>query len=215
MFSETSLIKDVNIVSKTLSYILVLIMVFICKDTVFLIFVDIISLLITKKYNKLFIFNIFVTVLLVLNLFYPHFLWIIKIFLLAIYTILVSKVTKISELRYIIEITFYGFKNKKLTYKLFYIIYFLKSFKKHLKRMIVLKDDYGIKPTPRFIIFIIKESYNKAKLSKDSFIEINNQRFYNYSKTRTYMERVTWESWDTTYLICHMLVLVITIFYGR
>ena len=215
MFSETSLIKDVNIVSKTLSYILVLIMVFICKDNVFLIFVDIISLMITKKYNKLFIFNIFVSILLVLNIFYPHFLWIIKIFLLAIYTILVSKVTKIAELRYIIEITFYGFKNKKLTYKLFYIIYFLKSFKRHFKRMLVLKDEYGIKVTPRFLMFVIKESYLKAKLSKESFIEINNQRFYNYSRTRTYMENITWESWDSNYLLCHILVLAITIFYGR
>ena len=215
MFSDTSLIRNVNIVSKTLSYILVLIMVFICKQTVFLIFVDIVSLMITKKYNKLFIFNIFFTILLVINLFSPHFLWIIKLCILAIYTILVSKVTRILELRYIIEITFYGFKNKKLTYKLFYIIYFLKSFKNHLKKMLVLKDDYGIKLTPRFLMFIIKESYNKAKLSKTTFMEINNQRFYNYTRSRTYMEKITWESLDSYYLFSHMLVLVVTVFYGR
>ena len=41
------------------------------------------------------------------------------------------------------------------------------------------------------------------------------ERFYNYSRTRTYMESLTWESWDTTYLICHMVVVVITMFYGR
>ena len=215
MFSDTSLTKEVNIVSKVLSYILVLIMVIICRDNIFLIFVDIFSLIITKKYNKLFLFNIFVTILLVFNIFYPHFLWIIKIFLLAIYTILVSKVTKLIELRYIIEITFYGFRNKKLTYKLFYIIYFFKSFKRHIKRMFLLKNDYGIELTPRFLVFVIRQSYIKAKLSKTGFIEMNNQRFYNYSKTRTYMEKITWESWDTTYLICHMLVLTITIFYGR
>ena len=215
MFSDTSIIKEVNILSKVMSYILVLIMVFICKDNVFLIFVDIFALIVTKKYNKLFIFNIFVTMLLILNLFYPHFLWIIKLSLLAIYTILVSKVTKIMELRYIIEVTFYGFKNKRITYKLFYIIYFLKTFKRHFKRMLSLRDDYGMKLTPKFLFFITKQSLIKASLRENDFLELNKERFYNYSRTRTYMESLTWESWDTTYLICHMVVVVITMFYGR
>ena len=215
MFSDTSIIKEVNIISKVMSYILVLMMFLICKDNIFLIFVDIFSLIITKKYNNLFKFNIFITVLLILNLFYPHFLWIIKIFLLAIYTILLSKVTKLIELRYVIEMTFYGFKNKKITYRLFYMIYFLKTFKKHFKRMLVLRNDYGLRLTPSFLIFIIKQSFIKASLRKNDFLEINNERFYNYTKTRTYMEQITWESWDTTYLICHMLIVIITIFYGR
>ena len=215
MFSDTSIIKEVNILCKAMSYILVLLIAFICKDSVFLIFVDIVLLMVTKKYSKLFIFNIFITCLLVLNLFYPHFLWIIKIFLVAIYTILLSKVTKIIELRYVIEALFYGFKNKKLTYKLFYIIYFLKTFKRHFKRMLALKEDYGIRMTPKFLLFITKESIYKAKLREKDFIEINKERFYNYSNKRTYMESITWESWDTTYFLCHMLVVVVTMFYGR
>ena len=109
MFSETSIIKEVNIISKSISYLLVLLMVLICKDPVFLLFVNIFSLLITKKYKGLFKFNIIVTELTILSIFYPQILWINKIFLLAIYTILLSKLTNILELRYIIETTLYGF----------------------------------------------------------------------------------------------------------
>lgn len=215
MFSDTSIIKDVNIINKTICYLLVIIMTIICKQTLFTLFVDIFFLLITKQYKYLFRFNIITTILIIINLFYPHFLWIIKLFLLIIYTILLSKVTKLVESRYVLEKTLYRFKNKKITYRLFYIIYFLKNFKKHFKRMLILKDDYEIKLTPRFLLFIIKQSFIKASNSKKEFLEINDIRFYNISDRRSYIDKISWESWDTIYLLSHLIILVITIFYGR
>lgn len=215
MFSDTSIIKNVNVLNKTICYILVLIMTIICKETLFTLFVDIFFLLITRKYKYLFRFNIFTTILILINIFFPHILWIIKLFLLIIYTILLSKVTELVELRYVIENTLYRFKNKKITYRLFYIIYFLKNFKRHFKRMIILKDDYEIKMNFKFLLFIIKESYIKASNSKKEFLETNDIRFYNISKERTYIEKLNWESWDTTYLLSHIIILVITFFYGR
>ena len=215
MFSDTSIIRNVNILNKTICYLLVLIMLIICKETLFTLFVDIFFLLVTKQYKHLFRFNILTTILIVLNIFFPHFLWIIKIFLLIIYTILLSKVTELVELRYVLENTLYRFKNKKITYRLFYIIYFIKNFKKHFTRMLVLKDDYEIKMTPKFLLFIIKQSYIAASTSKKDFLEVNDIRFYNISKDRTYIEKLSWESWDTTYLLCHIIILVSTFFYGR
>lgn len=215
MFNDTSIIKEVNILNKVLCYILVLIMLIVGKDPIYILIVDMFFLLLTKSFKKMFITNILLTGLVVLNIFFPHFLWIIKILFLVLYTLLLKKVTKLSELRYVIEVTLYRFKNKKITYRLFYFIYFLKNFNNNIKRMLVLKDDYLIKLDFKFLYFIIKESYKKAKGARREFVVINSMRFYNYSEKRTYIEKITWESWDNTYLISHIIILVLTFFYGR
>lgn len=215
MFNDTSIIKEVNILNKVFCYILVLVMLIIGKEPIYVLIVDMFFLLLTKSFRKMFITNILLSILVILNIFYPHFLWIIKILFLVLYTLLLKKVTKLSELRYVIEVTLYRFKNKKITYKLFYCIYFIKSFNKNIKRMLVLKDDYLIKLNPKFLLFIIKESYLKAKASKKEFVVVNSMRFYNYSEKRTYIEKVTWESWDNTYLISHVIIFILTFFYGR
>ena len=84
MFSETSIIKQVNILAKVICYLLVFIMMIIVKDPEFLLFIDVFFLLVTKKFDKLFIFNIILTVLIILNIFYPHFMWINKLSLLVL-----------------------------------------------------------------------------------------------------------------------------------
>ena len=215
MFNDTSVIKEVNVLIKAFCYLLVLIMLIICKDTIYLLFVDMFFLLVTKKFNKLFIFNLVITGLIVLNIFFPYFLGISKFGILILYTILLTRVTKLEDLRYVVEYTFYIFKNKKITYKLFYWIFFIKTFNNHFNKMLLLKDDYGIKSNIKFLLFILKQSYNKAKMSKKDFIEINRIRFYNYSSERTYIEKITWESWDTYYLLVHIILTAITFFYGR
>ncbi len=215
MFSDTSIIKEVNIINKTICYLLVIIMLILGKSPVYIILVDMFFLLLTKTYKNLFITNILLTVLVLLNIFFPHFLWIIKFCFLILYTLLLKKVTKLAELRYVIEVTLYRFRNKKITYKLFNNIYFLKNFNKNIKRMLILKDDYLIKFDFSFLLFIIKESYLKAKLAKKDFVVINSMRFYNYSENRTYIEKLTWESWDNTYLVSHIIILILTFFYGR
>lgn len=215
MFSETSMLKEVNIVNKFICYLLVVISLILIKDPVFLTFVDIIFLLLSKDDKKIFIINILMVIFSVTTIFNPQFLWISKLFFLGLYTVLLKKVTELKDLRFVIESTLYKFNNKQVTYKLFYVIYFLKNFKRHFNKMLLLSDDYEMKISPKLIWFILKQSYNKAKLEKNNFEEINKMRFYNYSATRTYIEENTWESWDTTYLICYIIILLIVIFYGR
>ena len=215
MFSESSIMKEVNILNKVICYILVIIGLIILKDPVFLTFVDIFLLLMVKSDKKVFTINILITVFTVTTIFNPQFLWISKIFFLILYTVLLKKVTEIKDLRYVIESTLYKFHKKQITYKFFYGIYFLKNFKRNFNKMLNLSDEYDMKITPKFIYFIIKQSYNKSKLEKDNFEEINKIRFYNYSSTRTYIEKNSWESWDTTYLICYIIILLLVIIYGR
>ena len=215
MFSKASIIKEVNIINKFVCYLIVIACLIILRDPMFLTFVDIFFLLLTKDNKKLFIYNILITIFTATTIFNPQFLWISKIFFLVLYTILLKNVTELKDLRYVIEFSLYKFNQKQITYKFFYAIYFLKNIKKNFKRMLLLSDDYQMKFTPKFIYFIFKQSIYKARLEKDNFEELNKIRFYNYSSKRTYIEENTWETWDTTYIICYVIILLLVIFYGR
>lgn len=215
MFNENSIIKEVNIINKVICYLLIIVCLFVCNESFFLLFVDLFLLLITRNYQKLFKINILNTILLVLCIFFSHFLWITKIITLIIYTVLLTRVTKAIELRYVLESTLYRFQSKKITYRILYMIYFIKYYINNIKKFLTLKDDYGIKINFEFIRFIFKKTYQKTKMELRSLMEINKLRFYNYSKDRTYIEKPTWESWDTNFLVSHLIIFLLTIFYGR
>lgn len=213
MFSNNSILKNVNILCKVISGLLILISLFVCKEPLFLLFSLIFILLYITDYKKIVIFNLIIIFFTLLSFKYSL-LFIPKILLFILYILLIKKVTNKDELRFLVENTLYHFKNRKLTYKLLYIIYFIHNFTINIKNMYILKDDYKIKLNFKFIIFIIKQSYIKAKLSKDDFIVLNKIRFYNYSSSRTYLNKITFERWDFNYLACHIVILVVTIIYG-
>ncbi|MCI5967192.1 MAG: hypothetical protein MRZ42_02250 [Tenericutes bacterium] len=216
MFNKNSIIKEVNIINKLVCYLLILIALIICREPIFIVFVNLTLLIITRQYSKLFKTNLVIMFLSILSIFFPQILWITKIGILIIYTVLLKKVTQTVELRYVLESTLYRFQSKKITYKILYAIYFIKYFKKNIERMLVLKDDYSMPLNYKLIKFIIKHAYNKTKNQMEIFIEVNKLRFYNDSKNRTYIERKeTWESWDTNYLIAHIIIMLLTVFYGR
>lgn len=215
MFNENSIIKDVNIINKAVSYLIVIISLFICSEPIFMLFINLFLLLITKQYQNLFKTSIINIVIIILCIFFPHFLWITKILTLVIYTILLKKVTKSTELRYILESTLYRFQSKRITYHILYVIYFTKHYKSNIKKLLILKDDYSMKLDFGFIKFIIQKSYQKTKAELKDLMEINKLRFYNYSKERTYIEKPAWESWDTNYMVSHLIILLLTLFYGR
>lgn len=215
MYNDNSILNEVNILNKFFCYLLVIICLLICNESIFLLLINLVYLLITKQYQNLFKINIVNTVILILCMFFPQFLWITKIITLIIYTILLKKVTKATELRYILESTLYRFQSKKLTYRILYFIYFVKIYKNNIKKMLILKDDYKIKINFDFIKFTLKKSYKKTKIELNNLMEINKLRFYNYSKERTYVEKPTWETWDTSYLISHIIIFLFTLFYGR
>lgn len=216
MFNKSSIINEVNVINKLVCYLLVILALIICKEPIFIVFVGLTMLIITRQYRKLFKTNLIVMILSLSAIFFPQILWITKLIILIIYTILLKKVTKTVELRYILESTLYRFQAKRITYRILYIIYFIKYFKQNIKKMLILKDDYSMKLNYQLIKFISKNAYKKTKNQMETFIEINKLRFYNNSKNRTYIERKdSWESWDTNYLISHIIILLLTCFYGR
>lgn len=215
MFSNNSIIKEVNIITKVVCYIMTIVCLVLCREPLFLLFVNLFLVIITKQYNNLFKINIINILITLLCIYFSLFLWITKTLILIIYTMLLKKVTKSVELRYLLENSLYRFQSKRITYRILYIIYFIKYYKNNITNMIVLKDDYGIKLGLKFIFFIIKKAYYKTVIQMKEFMITNKLRFYNYYKNRTYLEKPTWESWDNNYLIAHVIILLLTVFYGR
>lgn len=215
MFNTDSIIKDVNILTKVICYLVILISLLLVQEPLFIIFVNLFLLLITKEFQNLFRINIVSLITALIGMIFPQILWITKIGILIIYTILLKKVTKSMELRYILERTLYRFQKKQITYRVLYSIYFGKYFKNNLKNLIVLKDDYALKYNIQFIRFIWKQTYRKTKEQMKEFMQIHKLRFYNDSKQKTYIEKPAWESWDTNYLMVHIIIFLLTCFYGR
>lgn len=215
MFSMDSMLREVNINGKVISYFLILIALLLVKSPLFLIFVNILLLLVTKGYHFLFGINMISLIITIIEIVFSQFLWITKTLILIIYTVLLKKITKTIELRYILENTLYRFQTKKITYKILYIIYFGKYFKNNLKRMLILKDDYHLDNNTKLIKFLIRQSYQKTKNNMQEFMQIYQLRFYNYSKNRTYIEKNNWESWDTNYVMLHIIFILLVCFYGR
>ena len=215
MFNTDSIIKEVNILNKVICYGIILISLLVVKEPIFIGFVNLFLLLITKQYPNLLKMNILIVLVALLGIFFPQILWITKLGILIIYTILLKKVTRAIELRYVLESTLYRFQQKQVTYKILSFIYFGKYFKKNLKRLMILKDDYGLNYSIHFVTFMIKNAYHQTKEQMKEFMQLNKLRFYNDSKQRTYMEKSTWESWDTNYLVIHIFIFLLVCFYGR
>ena len=142
-------------------------------------------------------------------------LWLPKLILLLVYLLLVKKFTKTSELRYLLEVTLYKFQSKQITFKILNIIYFFKQLRKNINIFDRLRDEYGMAKDFFYIRFSFKKAWKKTRYEMKEFIMMNDLRFYNYSKERTYIEKITWERWDTKYLLFHILIFIVTFLLGR
>lgn len=206
MFSKDSILYEVNITTKLLSFIFVLVSVIFCNNIYVLLGLSLILFIISSRFTYLRIFNFLISVLSIVMIFYPQYLWMLKILLLFSYFILFNKTIKLKDLRYLLEISLYRYQSKKVTYTFLYSIYFVIYYKHNLKKLLRLKDNYGFKSTIGSYLFILRMSYKRTKEEIKELIIVNNLRFYNYSKKRTYLEKPKWEIWDTCYFLIHFFL---------
>ena len=142
------------------------------------------------------------------------FLKIAKLITILVYILIIKKITNSQELRYVLEVTLYKFQSKKITFHILYFMYFFKYLKKNIKLMNNLREDYGMEKDWNYRKFALKKAYDKTKYEIKELMMMNEIRFYNYSSTRTYIEKTNWESWDTKYLMFHILVFIFILIYG-
>ena len=214
MFSKDSILYQVNIISKLIGIILSLLGIIILQIPGFIVLLGVILLILSASFKYIFRYSIFSLIIALIASFFPQILWISKTLIFINYLILVRKLTKTNDLRYILEVTLYKFQSKKITYRILYIIYFFKYMKKNHKVLGILRDEYGIKKDWFYLKFSWKKAYQKTKYEMKEFMTMNNLRFYNYSSSRTYLEKPTWERWDTGYVLFHILLLIFIIIYG-
>lgn len=215
MFKSSSIVYDINIICKILSIILMITSLTLLKSPVFLVFIGLFFLVTTLEFKKISILAMIGTFLSILATFYSPILFFSKLILLLIYMCLVKKITSAAEMRYILEITLYKFQSKKITFYILYIIYFFKQLKKNVKILDRLRDEYGMVRDLFYIRYSLRKAWKKTKYEMRELIQMNNLRFYNFSKQRTYVEKPKWESWDTKYLLIHLVFTVLICIYGR
>ena len=204
MFKKDSLLYEVNIISKLISSLLVIISLLFLNSPALIVLVSVVLCFLALEFK-------FISIL---GTFYPQFLGITKFIIFIEYIMLIKKVTDSSELRYILEVTLYKFQSKKITYHILYIIYFFRYLKKNMKLLDNLREDYAIEKDFFYLRFSLKKALAKTKHEIHDLMEINELRFYNYTSKRTYIERPSWEKWDTNYLLFHIAVFVFAIIYG-
>ena len=78
-----------------------------------------------------------------------------------------------------------------------------------------LRDEYGMARDFFYTRFSLKKAWKKTKYEMKEMIVMNDLRFYNYSKQRTYTEKPKWERWDTKFLFVHIMLSTLLIVFGR
>ncbi|MDD6224133.1 MAG: hypothetical protein PUB18_03940 [bacterium] len=212
MFSKDSILYQLNVVSKIIALMMMIISIILAKMPILMIIIALILLYLAFNFKYLLIYSLLILVLSISNIFYPLPMWIIKILMIFGYVVLVKKCTSSDELKYLLEVTIYKWKHKKITYYFLYQIYFFDHMRQNIEMLKKLKEEYGM--PKKWSKFIIKKSYQKTKYGMQELMMINNLRFYNNSSKRTYLERQTWEIWDSIYLFLHTIFLIFIIMYG-
>lgn len=215
MFSRDSILHEVNVIIKIISYILFLVTILFFSNGIYFLSLSVFIYLYTRDFKILGKMSFANFIIGIYAFLYPQYLWINKVLLLILYTILVKKITKVKEFRYILEISLYRFKSTKVTYVFLYNLYFLKYLKNNFVNVIKLKKEYGFKGNIKSYKYMISMTYRKTKQEIKELIIVNNLRFYNISDRRTYLEDNKLEVWDLCYLFIHFIIFIILVFLGR
>ncbi len=214
MFNKDSILYEVNVICKMISIIIFLISLVFLKIPGMIVLLSIVLFGLSFSFKYLFRYSVFTVVIAIIASFYPPILWITKFLILINYILLINKTINFSEMRYLLETTLYKFQKRKITYRILYAIYFFNYMKKNTKILNKLRDEYGIASDSYYLQFSLKKAYEKTKHEMAELMLVNQLRFYNYSSKRTYLERPTWERWDNSYLLFHIILLIFIIIYG-
>lgn len=215
MFKKNSIVYDMNIICKLICALLMLISLIIIKIPSIVVFLGIFLLGTCLEFRKITILNMIGVLLSIVSTFHYSILWLAKVFIYLSYLCLFKKITEASEFRYLLEVTLYKFQSKKVTFRILYCIYFFKQLRKNMRILDRLRDEYGMARDFFYTRFSLKKAWKKTKYEMREIIIMNDLRFYNYSKRRTYTEKPRWERWDTKYLFCHIVLFILLFVFGR
>lgn len=214
MFKKNSMLYSVNTIAKLLGLILFFIALIEMQANWFLLLFSLITVWISLSFPNLKYWTILGVGCFFFGILVPWMTILGKWIQFSTYLILLVKITHIDGIRYFLEKSFYKKQNSALTRYLLDFTYYLKFVKENFTEYITLKDRYGFSLDAKFLWWGWRLSWKRAKEQLHEVSELYRIRFYNILKERTYVEKPTWESWDSVYVLLHGLFLGLVLWIG-
>lgn len=214
MFNHKSILYEVNPFLKIGCYIFFLLLVIFIHRPLYVVAFFAITYLLTGADELLQKTSAIGTGISLVTVFYPQLLWITKLGMLILYTMMLIKITNAEHLKYIVEKVFYRFQNKEITYVLTYLINYYKFLKENYQKIDRIRKEYGLEKKPEYQKTILKKARQKAKKEVAEVMTIYQLRFYNLYRTKTYYQKLSWARWDSDYLLGHIALFVTILLLG-
>lgn len=214
MFNHKSILYEVNPFLKIGCYIFFLLLVIFIHRPLYVVAFFAITYLLTGADELLQKTSAIGTGISLITVFYPQLLWITKLGMLILYTMMLIKITNAEHLKYIVEKVFYRFQNKEITYVLTYLINYYKFLKENYQKIDRIRKEYGLEKKPEYQKTILKKARQKAKKEVAEVMTIYQLRFYNLYRTKTYYQKLSWARWDSDYLLGHIALFVTILLLG-
>ncbi|MEG2283109.1 MAG: hypothetical protein RSB99_00570 [Bacilli bacterium] len=215
MFNKDSLLYSVNSVVKLLGTVIFICSIIWLKQSWLLLVISILLTLIVDKnkyIKKIAYISIFIGIM---QFFYQPFMWINKFLIIVLYFIVILAIYSTEQIKYLCELIFYPFQNKYITN--FYVsgLYAFKSLKNNCNRLRKIIDSYGLSKNISLLKNISSAFFHHTKEDIEDMNFLHHIRFYNWNRSRTYIEQEKIESWDICYILIHLIFLIITVTLGR
>ena len=214
MFNHKSILYEVNPFLKIGCYIFFLLLVIFIHRPLYVVAFFAITYLLTGADELLQKTSAIGTGISLITVFYPQLLWITKLGMLILYTMMLIKITNEEHLKYIVEKVFYRFQKKEITYVLTYLINYYKFLKENYQKIDRIRKEYGLEKKPEYQKTILKKARQKAKKEVAEVMTIYQLRFYNLYRTKTYYQKLSWARWDSDYLLGHIALFVTILLLG-
>lgn len=214
MFKKNSMLYSVNTIAKLLGLILFFIALIQMQASWFLLLFSLGTVWLCLSFAHLKYWTILGFVCFFFGILFPWMIGLGKWIQFTTYLILLVKITHIDGIRYFLEKSFYKKQNSALTRYLLDFTYYLKFVRENFTEYIALKDRYGFPLDARFLWWGWKLSWKRAKGQLRGGSELYQIRFYNILKERTYVEKPSWENWDSVYVLLHGLFLGLVLWIG-
>ena len=211
MFKKGYLLNLVNIYSKFYGLLIFILSLFILNNKYLALIISILLVIATTKRRHLIIVSLISVLLSIINLLYPHLLWIIKICFLIIYLAFLSDIVDVASVKKLYEVSLYKYKNRFIMKAYLSFVYFLSTFKKNFIKLDKPRKEYGLVTRFGYTTRLVIKSYHVSKSELKNILLYHKLRFYNIEDRRESIDKIEVRKYDHYYIVVHIAVLLISL----
>lgn len=215
MWNKLGNINDLSLLAKVLCFILFLVTIIFITNiyiigAIVLLFI-ILSIIIKNKI--LFVSTLVTIIIYILSFTSINTLLYLKIALVLNHIILILVLTKKEDLKAIYHNVFYRPKDFKHVVIYLRELYFKDKYRKNMQVLKEVSDNMGLDKNTTYYRNLSAKVTDKTNKDINELIEINYLRFFSVPKKRQKLEKKEWLEIDNTFLVIHILFLVLAIIY--